>query len=144
MSRSTRLIGCLMVLCGWVLVGLAAEAGISVSFKLDPRLTSSLYMGERWVSPPTYTAVQRGAELTVDARAQVFDGHGRVLEITPTWRAEHEDVVRIITFQDNRVRFLVHRAGETRIVISGGGFMRRLRLKAEEDSGRLKVSFAPE
>ena len=30
---------------------------VQVFYKLDPRLTMGLHLGERWVSPPTYTIV---------------------------------------------------------------------------------------
>jgi hypothetical protein len=30
---------------------------VNIVFKLDPRLSRGLYMGDRWVSPPTFTQV---------------------------------------------------------------------------------------
>jgi hypothetical protein len=50
----------------------AAAATINVAFKLDPRLSGPTYGGERWVSPPTYTAASAQdvveAGLALDAR----------------------------------------------------------------------------
>jgi FKBP-type peptidyl-prolyl cis-trans isomerase FklB len=59
---------------------------IKMSFKLDPRLTRGRYMGDRWVSPPTYTGVrQEGKEYAVEARAEGLDAKGRPMRISPEW-----------------------------------------------------------
>jgi hypothetical protein len=42
-----------------------AVTDIAVVFKLDPRLTAGLYMGDRWVSPPTYSTVHPGKQATL-------------------------------------------------------------------------------
>ena len=54
------------------LAAAAAAGGIEVSFKLDPRVTKSLYMGERWVSGPAFSSasVPEGETITVEARAR--------------------------------------------------------------------------
>ncbi len=49
-----------------------ALTAIHVSFKLDPGLTRGTYMGERWISPPSYDSVQTGGTYTVEVRARVL------------------------------------------------------------------------
>ena len=52
---------------------------IKVSFKLDPRLTRSMYMGDRWISKTTFlSTIQEGSEHTVEVRAQGLDSYNFV------------------------------------------------------------------
>src|SRR5439155_27115962 len=53
----------------------AAQSGIRVTFKLDPRLSGPTYGGERWVSPQTYSGAN--AQDAVEARVFAVDDKGR-------------------------------------------------------------------
>ena len=47
---------------------------VKVYFKLDSRITRGMFMGDRWVSPPTYApGPQSGKEYVLDARAEGVD-----------------------------------------------------------------------
>jgi hypothetical protein len=51
-----------------------ALTGIAISFKMDPRITRGMYMGDRWISPPTFTSTfQEGKETIVEARVHGVD-----------------------------------------------------------------------
>src|SRR5919201_5666303 len=67
----------------------AAPAGalhrILVSFKLDQRLSGPTYGGPRWVSTPTFTSVQGGEQLTVEAKSQSVGADGNVMDISAEW-----------------------------------------------------------
>lgn len=70
-TRLTRYIATLVFAASFLpyAQGALAANGMVV-FKLDPRLTRSLYMGDRWVSPQTFTQVQeKGKGLTVEGRS---------------------------------------------------------------------------
>ena len=85
---------------------------IKVSFKLDPRLTRGMYMGERWVSPPIYSRVQEpGKPLTVDARVEGRDVQGRPVNINPRWIASDPDMVSVSPARGGAFNILVERAG---------------------------------
>src|SRR3990172_7557969 len=61
-------------------------ARIVISFKLDPSITRSQYMGDRWVSPPVYTStLQSGDRATVEASVRGFDAAGRQVPIEARW-----------------------------------------------------------
>jgi hypothetical protein len=111
-----------------VSISAASATDIKVAFKLDPRLTRSLYMGDRWVSPPTYSGLQEGA-FTVEARAQGHDGGGRPVAASLNWRPADPQIVSISPGPGNAVTITVHRAGE-----SG------LRLTIENDAKEVIVS----
>ena len=108
----------------------ATLTGITISFKLDPRLTRGLYMGDRWVSPATYTSVGEEKELTVDARVRGLDSEGRPKNISPTWIPSDPDMVAVSPSRGNVVKIIVHRAGQSRLKVVSPGFTKELSLKA--------------
>jgi len=117
-----------------------AASRIDFSFKLDPRLTSSLHMGERWVSPPTYSRVGEGARnVGVEARAHVFDGSGKALKASPTWRPSEPDMVQVSPDEGNQVEITVWRAGESKLTVNSGGASRTLTVKAAQHGGGYRV-----
>lgn len=120
-----------------------AAAGIAVSFKLDPRLTRGLYMGDRWVSPPTYTStVREGSEVTVDARAEGRDAKGRTSEISPRWIPADPEMVTVVPAKGKDVKITVKRAGETKVTVAAAGVSRELAIKAirKDDTIRVEIT----
>jgi hypothetical protein len=73
-----------------------------VSFRLDPRITKAAYVGDRWVSPPTYARTGVGDELTVEARVECRDAHGRPSPATPTWSSSNPEMVTVAQPLDSR------------------------------------------
>jgi hypothetical protein len=90
---------------------------INVSFRLDRRLTAGLYMGDRWVSPPTYSGVQDGV-FVVDARAQGRDTKGQPGSIDPDWTATDPGMVTVSPARGKEATITVHRAGQSRVRIT--------------------------
>jgi hypothetical protein len=109
----------------------AAATGIEVSFKLDPRLTRSMYMGDRWVSPPTFTStLQTGTEITVEARAKGVGAQGRAIQIRPEWIPEDPEMVTVIPGQGDQVAITVKRAGQSKLKVAVPGVFIELSIKA--------------
>ena len=117
-----------------------ADAGIKVSFKLDPRLTQSMYMGERWVSPPTYTGVRDGKEITVDARAEVISASGKSTGIGPKWIPSDPEMVTVTPGQGNEVKITVLRAGQSSLKVTAPGLSRELSIKATLQGSSIQVN----
>ncbi len=104
---------------------------IKVSFKLDPRLTRAQYMGDRWVSPTTYTStLQVGTELTVEARAQGLDAGGRRVPITPKWIPADPEMVTVVPNRGKVVKIIVKRPGQTSLKVVSQKFKKELHIKA--------------
>ena len=116
--------------------------GIDVAFMLDPRLTSGLYMGERWVSPPTYTRVQEGTSLTVAARAAGRDARGTPINISPTWIPADPEMVTVSPGQGNAVQITVHRAGQSRLQVTSQEVSKYLSIKAVARNNGLQVEIS--
>ncbi|MCI0409494.1 MAG: FKBP-type peptidyl-prolyl cis-trans isomerase [Acidobacteria bacterium] len=103
----------------------ADVTGITVSFKLDPRLTQGLYMGERWVSPPTYTTTLD----TVDARAEGVDAKGKRVNIRPQWIPVDPEMVTVTPSEGSEAKITVHRAGESSLQVTYQGVSKELAIK---------------
>jgi hypothetical protein len=110
-----------------------AIADIRVSFKLDPRLTRGIYMGDRWVSPPTYMSVhQEGHEHTVEARAAALNADGRTVAASPEWISADAGMVTVTPGQDNEVRIVVKHSGQTTLKVVSQRISKELIIKATE------------
>ena len=88
---------------------------VAVSFKLDPRLTRSLYMGDRWFSPATFTTTQDVDRINVEVRAVGRDARGQDARIDPEWIAADPKMVTVSPARGSQVTITVHRAGESRL-----------------------------
>ena len=117
-------------------------ADIKFSFKLDPRLTQSMYMGDRWVSPPTYTSVREGKELTIEARAQCLDSKGMPVEIKLKWIPADPDMVTVAPGEGKAVKITVKRAGQSRLEVASQGLSKQLTIKATYQGAAFKVEIS--
>ncbi len=118
----------------------SALTDINISFKLDPRLTQAQYMGDRWVSPSTFTStLQPGNELTVEARAQGLDGSGRAMTITPEWIPSDPVMVTVSPDRGREVKITVERAGESSLKVISQDFTKELWIKAMDRGNAMQV-----
>jgi len=117
-------------------------SSIEISFKLDPRITQGIYMGDRWVSPPTYSAVGEEKELTVEARAQAFDARRRPTEISPQWIPADPAMVTVSPDHGRQVKITVRRAGESKLKVMAQGYSRELSIKATVQSSGIQVEIS--
>ena len=98
-----------------------------VAFRLDPRVTYGLYMGDRWVTPATFTQVgQVRKDLVVQAKS-----HDPV-----SWGSGDASIATVTPNAGRQVAITVRRAGQT--TVTAGSVA--LNVKAElVDNGVLKV-----
>jgi len=116
-----------------------AVAGIKVAFKLDSRLTQGMYMGERWVSPATYTStLQTGDEITLQARAHGLNTMGRrMAAIDPEWIATDPDRVTVSPGRGHEVKITVKGAGESSVQVAFGAVSKTLSIKSAYRGGAI-------
>lgn len=95
-------------LAGAITQATATET-LQIAFRLDQRITRGLYMGDRWVTPDTFTQVQDGDQLIVAARTD------RAVD----WVAADSDMLTITHTGDNAVSIAVNRVGETTVAVGG-------------------------
>jgi len=116
--------------------------GIEVSFKLDPRLTRGMYMGDRWVSPPTFTQVGEGKKVTVEAIAKGLDATGKPVKISPEWTPEDPGMVMVTPDQGDAVKITVQREGQSKLKVVSSGVSTELLIKATYQGDTLQVEIS--
>lgn len=122
-----------------------ADAGlkdIKVSFKVDPRLTRSVYMGDRWVSPPTFTPARQGKTATVEAAADGLNGRGKRVRIDPEWIPTDPGMVEVTSGEGDEVRITVKRPGESKLKVVSQGITKELAIKAVDQGDAIAVEIA--
>ncbi|MDO8587931.1 MAG: hypothetical protein Q7T82_12955 [Armatimonadota bacterium] len=117
----------------------AAPSVIKVSFKLDPRVTRGMYMGDRWISPATYTIIQPGKQATVDAMAQLVESKDRLTKISPKWTPSDPAMVSVTPGQGHQVKITILRPGESKLKVESRGLCRELVVKASYRDGAMRV-----
>ena len=116
---------------------------IQVFFKVDPRLTRSLYMGDRWVSPPTYTGTrQTGTVYTMEARTQGIDARGGSIPVSPEWIPSDPGMVAVAPATGDAVTITVKRAGESILRVAANGIARELIIRATKEGEALQVEIS--
>lgn len=114
------------------------KSSIQVSFKLDPRILSGVYGGERWVSPPTYTTTLD----TVEARVAGTDSKGGIRNISAKWTPSDPEMVTVSPSEGQRVKIAVKRPGETALNVTSDGVSRQLSIKAAYKNDVMHVEIA--
>ena len=120
----------------------ASVANIQVWFKLDALITRGTYMGDRWVSPPTFTTVSTEKEAIIYARAQALDAQGRAVDASVEWIPADPKMVSASPGQGNGVELTVKRAGETSLEVTAGGFSKKLSVKATYKDGAMRTEIS--
>jgi hypothetical protein len=119
----------------------APLASLAASFRLDPLLTRSLYMGERWVTPASFNSVSSpiGTAISVEARARAFDARGRTMRVSPAWTPSDPQMVTVSPARGETVTLMVRRPGTSTVTLSAGGLTRTLTLHAVPLAGAWRV-----
>jgi hypothetical protein len=117
-------------------------AGIDVSFKLDPRISKGLYMGDRWVAPP-YTQGGDEKQVTVEARAQGLDRNGKSVNTRLRWVPADPEIAAVTPGEGGQVTITVQRPGETSLRVTSDGVSKELAIKAEKVGAALRVTISP-
>jgi hypothetical protein len=120
----------------------AAGSELRVSYELDPRLTRGLYLGERWVSPPTYTRLQGGDALTIRARAHRVEQGGAPRRVDATWTSSGPDIVAVAPGRGHEVVITARRPGEAVLTVTHAGASRTLSVTAAKVRGVLRVDIS--
>ncbi len=109
-----------------------SPADVKLSFRLDPRITQGLYMGDRWVSPPTYTIVQTGKEATVDVKAYPVDAQQIPMNVGLKWTPSDKKMVAVSQGKGKgqEIKITVRQAGESKLKVASGEFSKEFSIKA--------------
>jgi hypothetical protein len=134
----------LFVLAGVIF---AAESGpslteIQVRFKLDTRITQGMYMGDRWVSPPTFTCVGGAEGCVVMARVTGLDDRSREIPINPAWSPGLASMVQVSPANGDQVEITVSEEGQSELTVTSGTVVKKLTVKAVRWRGGLRADIS--
>ena len=116
---------------------------VRVYFKLDPRITRGMYMGDRWVSPPTYApGPQKGEEYTLEARVQGLNSWGNTIRLESEWSPADPEMVSVSPRRGAEVTLTVRQAGQSAVKVVARGIVRELSIKATDGDYGLQVEIA--
>lgn len=120
----------------------AAPVEIELAFKLDPRLTDGLYLGERWVSPPVFSATLVAGGY-VEARARCLAPSGGTSGEAAGWSVRGPDAFSVERARGEEVRLRVWGPGAGVVVVACGARTRELRVDAVNDArGGLRIDIS--
>lgn len=118
----------------------ATLAHIAVSYKMDPRLATGQYGGERWVSPATYTRVGDKESCTIETRVKGLAANGRPAPIVnPRWTPSDPRMVTVTPEEGTQVTMTVLRPGQSTVRVSSQGVTRELVISAAYQNRVLQV-----
>lgn len=97
-------------------------------------------MGERWVAPETFTVVQTGTEVSVDARARLVEASG-TQDAVATWTSDSPEMVAVSPSVGHEVRLTVRRTGRSVLSVTSAAGKAELSVSAANDAGSWRVDF---
>lgn len=115
-------------------------AELRFSYRLDPRLTRGLYMGERWISVPSFNGI--AGQTAVKARVEGLDAQGRPIVVQPRWTASDSTMVTVTPSEGSEVEINVKRAGRSTLQVTVGAVAAELVIHAEKEGESLKLEIA--
>lgn len=120
--------------------GVAAPR-LVVAFMLDPRITDGAYMGDRWVTPETFTLIHDGEVVSVKARAHV-DERGSRRDVSASWTSADPGMLTVAPGDAHQVELTVHRAGQTTLTVTEGERTTSLTVAAVQDGGGWRIDIS--
>jgi hypothetical protein len=118
-----------------------ATEKIIVAFKLDRDITAGHYLGERWVSPPTFQFAQPGKVYTTYAKLQKVGDDGTAIDLSGDWSTSDPEMIAISRDAPGQVTIVVREPGEAQLVASAGGQRKVLHVRATRYPDAMEVAF---
>ena len=119
------------------------ESQMQILFKLDSRLTQGLYMGERWVSPPTYGPIVSSENTyAVEAMAAVLDTNGQQIGANIEWEPQDPEMVVVSPGEGYQVTITILRAGESNLLVTAQGLSKTLNIQATQKNDVIQVQIS--
>jgi hypothetical protein len=112
---------------------------LAVTFRLDPRLTRSLYMGDRWVSPATYTRVGETTGVEIEVRVDGLLPGGGTIAVSPEWTISEPSMLTVTPGRAGEAKITVLRGGQCSVKLSAHGLTRELSVTATAQATSLRV-----
>lgn len=117
----------------------APKPRLAVAFQLDPEVTGGIFLGTRWVSPPSWFFAQQGRQYVVRAKAQAVDRDGDRADLDGNWSVSDPQMIAISRGQDGVVTITVREPGDSEMTVSAGQQSKRLHVHAARVADAMQV-----
>jgi len=117
----------------------APKPRLAVAFQLDPGVTGGIFLGTRWVSPPSWFFAQPGKQYVVHAKAQNIDDSGNRIDLDGNWSVSDPQMVAISRGQDGAVTITVREPGDSDMTVSAGQASKLLHVHATQLADSMQV-----
>lgn len=111
---------------------------LAVAFLLDPQVTGGIFLGNRWVSPPSWYFAQPGKRYVVRAKAQNIDSGGERTDLDGNWSTSNPQMVAIAR-GDGEVTITVREPGDSDMTVSAGKDVKVLHVHATQLADAMQV-----
>lgn len=118
---------------------IARKEKLVVAFRLDPELTRGMYLGDRWVSPPSYYFAQQGTQFVVQAKAQNIDARGERVDLSGDWASADPGMVAVTHLKAGEVTIVVRHPGQSNLTVSMGDGSKVLHIRAKQVDDAMQV-----
>ena len=117
----------------------APRPRLAVAFQLDPEVTGGIFLGTRWVSPPSWFFAQQGKQYVVRAKAQNIDSSGERTDLDGNWSVSDPQMVAISRGEDGVVTITVRAPGDSDMTVLAGRDSKRLHVHAIQVADAMQV-----
>ena len=114
---------------------------VAVAFKLDPDLTRGLFLGERWVSPPSFFFAQPGSRYVAQGKAQYVDALGERADLAAEWKTTDPDMISLTRHASGDATIVVRRPGDGAFTVATRYGTRRVQVHARRAGDGMQVDF---
>ena len=114
---------------------------IAVAFRLDPDLTRGLFLGERWVSPPSFFFAQPGSQYVTQGKAQYVDAFGERVDVAADWATSVPDMIALTPHASGDATIVVSRPGDGEFTVATRYGTKRVQVHALQVGDGMQVDF---
>jgi len=114
---------------------------VAVAFRLDPDLTRGLFLGERWVSPPSFFFAQPGSQYVAQGKAQYVDAFGERADVAADWATSVPDMIALTRHGSGDATIVVRRPGDGEFTVATRYGTRHVQVHARQVGDGMQVDF---
>jgi len=114
---------------------------VAVAFRLDSDLTRGLFLGERWVSPPSFFFAQPGSRYVAQGKAQYVDAFGERADVAADWATSVPDMIALTRHASGDATIVVRRPGDGEFTVATRHGTRRVQVHARQVGDGMQVDF---
>ena len=114
---------------------------LEVAFRLDTDLTRGLFLGERWVSPPSFFFAQPGTQYVAQGKAQYVDAFGERTDVAADWATSVPDMIALTRHASGDATIVVRSPGEGDFTVATRYGTNRVQVHARQAGDGMQVDF---